>query len=225
MPPVTYVFLSTTFSQIRSTASASSWSPVSAATSAAPAYRYIARTECPTASSCSTSGLWSWLYSPNSFGRSSVWLPRSSTKYFASVEIVAVARRPIKLHQPELDLRMPGRNLHLAGTERFHQQVGALGGHVEKVLLPRRLVVCGCRFVHVAEVVELVAHFLFDPFLLLRIAADDVGRVVDLVAGGPGGVEVAVIFLRRRPCSRSPRRRKPPAADRDASSTSRMLLR
>ena len=93
---------------------------------------------------------------------------------------------------------MPGRHFHLAGAERVDQQVRALRGHVEKILLAGRLVVGRRRLVHVAQVVQLVAHRFFEPFLFLRIATDDVGGIVDLVAGGPGGVEVAVIFLRRR---------------------------
>ena len=38
-------------------------SPVRAATSAMPAYMYPALTAWPTASSCSVTGLWLWLYS------------------------------------------------------------------------------------------------------------------------------------------------------------------
>ena len=72
-----------------------------------------------------------------------------------------IAGLAIELDQPQLDFRMPGRHLDLAGAERLHQQVRALCGHVEKILLARRLVMGRRRLVHLAQIIELVAHRFF----------------------------------------------------------------
>ena len=92
---------------------------------------------------------------------------------------------------------MPGRNLHLPGAKGLNQQVGAFGCHVEKIRLASRFVMGRGRLIHVTQVVQLVAHCLFEPFLLLRIATDDIRRIVDFVASRPGSVEIAILLLRR----------------------------
>ena len=105
------------------------------------------------------------------------------------VEVLPRAGDAIELDQADLDLLVPGRIGPLARAELPGDEVGALDGDGQQVLLARRLEVRGGGLVEMSEVVELVAHVKVRPALL---AEPGLGR---RAADRPGGVEVAVRLL------------------------------
>ena len=84
IPPVRYSLPPTVLVQIFSSACTYATSPVRAATSAIPAYMYMARTAWPTGSVCSTARTCAWLYSsPRPLVFAPGVGPRSSMRNFA----------------------------------------------------------------------------------------------------------------------------------------------
>ena len=108
---------------------------------------------------------------------------------------------------------MSGRHFHFAGAEGLDQQIGALGRHVEKVLLAGRFVVGCSRFVHVAQVVQLMADST------LRATSAFIGSAAGLL-GRCRSCRARSTQCRdsrrppeRRPCSRRFRRHTPRALE------------
>jgi hypothetical protein len=95
-------------------------------------------------------------------------MPPLVEEEFGQLEVGAIARDPIKLGEPDLDLLVPGEGPLFARPERPDQKVGVLDGDIQETPLPRGQVMGRGRLVHVADVVEFVADPQVGPALLSR---------------------------------------------------------
>ena len=112
-------------------------------------------------------------------------------KELGQVEVGPLAGHPVELGQPDLDLLVAGEAAPLvrSGAERAEEKRGVLLGDGQERALSRGLEMGDGRFVHMADVVELVADAEVRPALGTG-AGGRMGRVV-----GPGREEIAVRLL------------------------------
>ena len=156
-PPVTYIFSFVMASHCRASAACRSASPVSAATSAAPARRYTARTACPSTEVASRTGRRSQKYvgALSVSGHGAV--PAGLDEPAGQVEVLLTAGFAEQLDEGGLHDGMSVDLLVPARTERCHEVVGQARRRLEQGPVRRAPRLCDGGLEEVSGAVVLVA--------------------------------------------------------------------